>query len=142
MSTRANNALWLSCPQRSIVQKLLAYYCIMMCRLLQQFAWNLESIITLYPFTEKKNLVEAKYNSNKNRRYFEKDILMSNTNFNFLLCFLWIFRETSNYHRCGRTDKGVSAFSQVKYYIKNSSYTDTKTFSQVKYYIKIVLLQI
>lgn len=22
-------------------------------------------------------------------------------------------RETSNYHRCGRTDKGVSAFSQV-----------------------------
>jgi tRNA U38,U39,U40 pseudouridine synthase TruA len=61
---------------------------------------------------------------------------MSNTNFNFLLCFLWIFRETSNYHRCGRTDKGVSAFSQVKYYIKNSSYTDTKTLSQVKHYIK------
>lgn len=23
-------------------------------------------------------------------------------------------RETSNYHRCGRTDKGVSAFSQVR----------------------------
>ena len=23
-------------------------------------------------------------------------------------------RATSNYHRCGRTDKGVSAFSQVK----------------------------
>jgi len=22
-------------------------------------------------------------------------------------------RETSNYHRCGRTDKGVSAFAQV-----------------------------
>ena len=22
-------------------------------------------------------------------------------------------RETSNYHRCGRTDKGVSAFSQI-----------------------------
>lgn len=22
-------------------------------------------------------------------------------------------RETSNYHRCGRTDRGVSAFSQV-----------------------------
>lgn len=25
-------------------------------------------------------------------------------------------RETSNYHRCGRTDKGVSAFSQVGYW--------------------------
>lgn len=24
-------------------------------------------------------------------------------------------RESSNYHRCGRTDKGVSAFSQVSY---------------------------
>jgi len=23
-------------------------------------------------------------------------------------------RATSNYHRCGRTDKGVSAFSQVR----------------------------
>ena len=28
-----------------------------------------------------------------------------------LLCF--VSRETSNYHRCGRTDKGVSAFGQV-----------------------------
>ena len=26
---------------------------------------------------------------------------------------LIVFRETSNYHRCGRTDKGVSAFGQV-----------------------------
>jgi tRNA pseudouridine38/39 synthase len=26
---------------------------------------------------------------------------------------LFIFREGSNYHRCGRTDKGVSAFGQV-----------------------------
>lgn len=26
-------------------------------------------------------------------------------------------RETSNYHRCGRTDKGVSAFSQVNHQI-------------------------
>ena len=25
-----------------------------------------------------------------------------------------ICRETSNYHRCGRTDKGVSAFGQVR----------------------------
>ncbi len=24
-------------------------------------------------------------------------------------------RETSNYHRCGRTDKGVSAFAQVRF---------------------------
>jgi len=24
-------------------------------------------------------------------------------------------RATANYHRCGRTDKGVSAFSQVNY---------------------------
>ena len=28
-------------------------------------------------------------------------------------CCLCLCRETSNYHRCGRTDKGVSAFGQV-----------------------------
>lgn len=28
-------------------------------------------------------------------------------------------RETSNYHRCGRTDKGVSAFSQVRQEIES-----------------------
>lgn len=31
-----------------------------------------------------------------------------------LKCKLIKSRETSNYHRCGRTDKGVSAFSQVR----------------------------
>lgn len=30
-------------------------------------------------------------------------------------CCLIESRQTSNYHRCGRTDKGVSSFSQVKY---------------------------
>lgn len=29
-------------------------------------------------------------------------------------CCLVESRQTSNYHRCGRTDKGVSSFSQVK----------------------------
>lgn len=29
-------------------------------------------------------------------------------------CCLIESRQTSNYHRCGRTDKGVSSFSQVK----------------------------
>jgi len=28
-------------------------------------------------------------------------------------------RATSNYHRCGRTDKGVSAFSQVSKQLNN-----------------------
>lgn len=27
-------------------------------------------------------------------------------------------RQSSNYHRCGRTDKGVSAFSQVRQYVQ------------------------
>ena len=31
-----------------------------------------------------------------------------------------MFRETANYHRCGRTDKGVSAYGQVGLY--DSSY--------------------
>lgn len=30
------------------------------------------------------------------------------------ICCLIESRQTSNYHRCGRTDKGVSSFSQVK----------------------------
>lgn len=31
----------------------------------------------------------------------------------FTTCCLIESRQTSNYHRCGRTDKGVSSFSQV-----------------------------
>lgn len=30
-------------------------------------------------------------------------------------------RQSSNYHRCGRTDKGVSAFSQVLKYIQGNT---------------------
>lgn len=30
-------------------------------------------------------------------------------------CCLIENRQTSNYHRCGRTDKGVSSFGQVRF---------------------------
>ena len=29
------------------------------------------------------------------------------------MCLDLVFRDTSSYHRCGRTDKGVSAMGQV-----------------------------